>query len=151
MAALSNQLEKRQRGFSLIELIAVIIVLGVISFVVLPRFTSTDVAAVQSARDQVLGALFTAQQLAMARASDDNTLRVIIDADSLNVTENGTSVNQAGANFPLALPSGVTITAGTGTYDYDKLGRTSSAQIVLARGSTSATVNLEASGYAYSQ
>lgn len=138
-----------QKGFSLVELIAVIIVLGVISVVVLPRFANSDSAAVQSARDQALAALFTAQQIAMARASDDNPIRVTVTADRLNVTEDGSPVTATGGTYPLVLPEGVSISAGTGSYTYDKLGRTQSGQIVLSRGATSATIRVEASGYAY--
>ncbi len=136
-------------GFTLIELIAVIILLGVISVVALPRFYNTDTAAVQSARDQALSALFTAQQIAMARAGNGTTIQVDVDSTSLNVTENGTSVTATGGTYPLVLPEGVTVTAGTGTYIFDKLGRTDAGQIVLTRGSTSATLRVEASGYAY--
>ncbi len=138
-----------QSGFSLVELIAVIIVLGVISVVTLPRFANSDAAAVQSSRDQALAALFTAQQIAMARASGDNPVQVTVASDRLNVTENGTPMVATGGDYPLILPEGVTITAGTGTYTYDKLGRTQAGQIVLSRGTTSATIRVEASGYAY--
>ncbi len=140
---------RAQRGFSLLELIAVIIVLGVISVVATSRFSNTDVAAVQSARDQALTAFFTAQQLAMARASDANPIQITVTANSLNVTESGTSVTSTGTPYPITLPQGVTITSGTGSYSFDKLGRTSEGQLVIARGSTSATINVEASGYVY--
>ncbi|WP_193744955.1 Tfp pilus assembly protein FimT/FimU [Marinimicrobium sp. LS-A18] len=140
---------RKSSGFSLIELIAVIILLGIISVVALPRFYNTDAAAIQSARDQVLSALFTAQQLAMARASTSNTIQVNVVTSGLNVTENGTPVAATGGTYPLTLPEGVTITTGTGTYSFDKLGRTDPGQIVMTRGSTSATVRVEASGYAY--
>ncbi len=140
---------QKSSGFSLIELITVIIVLSVISVVAIPRFYSTDTAAVQSARDQALSAIFTAQQIAMARAGDANTIQLEVAASGLNVTENGTAVIATGGTYPLSLPEGVTITAGTGTYTFDKLGRTEAGRIVLARGSTSATLRVEASGYAY--
>lgn len=136
-------------GFSLIELIAVLVVLSVISIVATSRFSNTDLAAVQSARDQALTAFFTAQQVAMARASDSNPIQVTVTANSLNVTENGTSVTATGSPYPISLPQGVRITSGTGNYAFDKLGRTSVGQLVIARGSTSATINVEASGYAY--
>lgn len=139
----------KSSGFSLIELVAVIIVLGVISVVALPRFYSTDVAAVQSARDQTLTAFFTAQQVAMARANDDNPVQLTVTANSLNVTESGTPVVATGSSYPVTLPQGTAITSGTGSYEFDKLGRTSSGQLIIERGSTSATINVEATGYAY--
>lgn len=139
-------------GFSLIELIAVMVLLGVISFAVLPRFASTEGAAVQSGRDQVLAAAHTAQQLAMARSSDDTTVELVLGAGSVSVEENGTPVTATGDSYPSALPDGVSITAGTGRYDYDKLGRITGAApvtLTLARGGASATLRLEASGYAH--
>jgi len=140
---------RKSSGFSLIELIAVITLLGIISVVALPRFYNTDAAAIQSARDQVLSAFFTAQQIAMARASSSNAVQVNVVESGLNVTENGSPAVANGGTYPLTLPEGVAITDGTGTYSFDKLGRTDPGQIVLTRGSTSATVRVEASGYVY--
>lgn len=141
--------DSRSTGFSLVELIAVIVVLGVISFVALPRFANTDAAAVQSARDQALSAFFTAQQLAMSRGGQDNPVALVVSAGQIDVTERGASVNQAGANFPLILPEGVRVTAGMGRHEYDKLGRTQPAEILFTKGSVSTTIVLEASGYAH--
>lgn len=140
-----------QKGFSLIELIAVIIILGIVSVLVFGRFTNADTAAVQSGRDQVLNALFVAQQLAMVRDAGSDTIQVAITGDSADITENGNSLNRSGVQYPLALPEGVAVTGGTGVYTYDKLGRTTPAVIALSRGGTSASIRLEASGYAHSQ
>lgn len=142
--------KNRQRGFSLIELITVIIVLGIISVLAFARFDNADTAAVQTGRDQVLNALFVAQQLAMARSPDDS-VQVSLSATSVDITENDVSLTRSGVSYPLTLPEGVSITGGTGDYDYDKLGRTTPATIALSRGGTSASITLEASGYAHSQ
>lgn len=139
-----------QRGFSLVELITVIIVLGIISVVAFARFDNADTAAVQTGRDQVLNAFFVAQQLAMARSPDDS-VQVRLDATSVNITENDASLSRSGVSYPVTLPQGVSITSGTGVYAFDKLGRTTPAVIALSRGGTSASITLEASGYAHSQ
>jgi len=142
--------KNRQQGFSLIELITVIIVLGIISVVAFARFDSADTAAVQTGRDQVLNAFFVAQQLAMARDAGSNIL-VDLDSDQVDLREGGMSLNRSGVSYPITLPQGVSITSGTGVYAYDKLGRTTPAVIALSRGGTSASITLEASGYAHSQ
>jgi len=139
----------RCSGFSLIELIAVLIILAVVSFSVFVKFSNDNTAAVQTARDQAQSAFFTAQQIAMARSGEDTTIEVAVAASSLNVTENGNSVAATGCTYPLNFPDGVTVTSGIGTYTYDKLGRTDRGQVVLTRGSVSATLRVEASGYVY--
>jgi len=152
MAALEYvERRNRQSGFSLMELIAVIVVLGIISVVALPRFTGSDAAAVQSARDQAFSAFFSAQQLAMSRSSADNPVELVVSANSIDLREAGSSSNLPGGNYPLTFPSGVTVTSGAGSYNYDKLGRTTPGQVTFSRGSASATITIEASGYAHYQ
>lgn len=137
------------RGFSLIELIAVIVIMGVISFMAVPRFANSDAAAVQSARDQAFSAFFSAQQLAMSRSSADNPIELVVSANSVDLREAGSSSKLPGGDYPFTFPSNVTVTSGTGSYSYDKLGRTTPGQVTFSRGSVSATIIVEASGYVH--
>ncbi|HLP98882.1 MAG TPA: prepilin-type N-terminal cleavage/methylation domain-containing protein [Sideroxyarcus sp.] len=56
-----------QRGFTMIELIMVIVILGVISVVVLPRFFDSNTFEARGAADQVRSALRYAQKVAIAQ------------------------------------------------------------------------------------
>ncbi len=146
----------KSAGFSLIELIAVILVLSIISVFAYTRFSSSAIASVQTARDQLMSSLSQAQQIAMARSSAGTTIQLTIDTNRLNLTENGISLQLLSDNYPEDLPPGVSITSGTGILSYDKLGRVFDQMdnpvnktITLSRGGTTATIHLEATGYAY--
>ncbi|MDO3383002.1 pilus assembly FimT family protein [Gilvimarinus algae] len=134
----------RSKGFTLIELIAVMVILGIIGITVSSRFTDGEIASVQASRDDLLAALFFAQQSAMAR---DN-IAVQVSSTSVSVTENGTPIRVHQDAYPLNFASGVQ--AGSDLLlTYDKLGRTTAATITLTSGGTSALVTVSDSGYAY--
>lgn len=135
---------RTQQGFTLIELITVMILVGIISVTLLSRLGSVNSANIQAGRDDLIAALFFAQQSAMARSN----IQLVLSASSVSVTENGTPIKVHAQGYPLAFPSGVTATPLTLTYD--KLGRTTAATITLsATGGLSASITLEASGYAH--
>lgn len=133
-------------GFSLIELITVIVIAGALAFFALPRLQLSDTSLL-AGRDTIIVALSHAQQVAMARDSTSNPITVVLNAGSVDVRENGASISLPGASYPITFPNGVTITAGTGTLDYNKLGQTTASSIALNGGQ--ATVTVEASGYAH--
>lgn len=134
-------------GFSLIELIAVLIILGVVAFVTVPRFSSVN-SALQSGRDDTVAALFFARQIAMARDSAANPVRFVVTSSSLSVTENGVPLLYGGTQYPLTLPAGVSFATAT-VFEYDKLGRIAvPSDLSLSEGSNTLVVQVSESGYA---
>ena len=142
-------MRKVHSGFTLIELIAVIVIIGIMSVALLTRLSSVSNANLHTGRDDLIAALFFAQQSAMARSN----IRVTITESSISVTENGIPLATY-KGYPLNLPSGIKISSPTTpipvTLIYNKLGRTAATTINLTgSGGVSATVKLEASGYAH--
>ncbi len=133
-----------ERGFTLIELIAVIILIGIMSVTLFSRLGSVASTNVQAGRDDLIAALFFAQQTAMARSN----VQLVLTTNSVSVTENAVPLVVHSKGYPLSFPSGVSTTAQT--LSYDKLGRTTATTITLSgNGGISAVVRVEASGYAY--
>jgi MSHA pilin protein MshC len=131
-----------ERGFSLIELITVMILLGILSVVLFSRLGSTNTAAVQGSRDDIIAAFSLAQQTAMMRPN----ITLVVTANSISVNENSSPI--AGSSYPLNMPNGVSLSPPA-TFSYDKLGRTTAGAITVSRSGVSAQIAIEASGYAY--
>ncbi|RYY75993.1 MAG: type II secretion system protein [Gammaproteobacteria bacterium] len=134
---------RAERGFTLIELITVIILISILSVTLFSRLGSVGTANLQAGRDDLIAALFFAQQTAMARSN----VQLILTTNAVSVTENGTPIIVHSRGYPLNFPNGVTTSAQTLTYD--KLGRTTATTITLSASGASALVTVEASGYAH--
>jgi MSHA pilin protein MshC len=137
-------MQKQERGFTLIELITVVILISIISVTLFSRLGSVSTANLQASRDDLIAALFFAQQTAMARSG----VQLVLTSNSVSVTENGTPLIVHSKGYPFTFPSGVSTSALSLTYD--KLGRTTATTITLTgNGGASAVVTVEASGYAH--
>jgi len=136
----------RNKGYTLIELIAIIVLVGAISITLMSR-TDIGTAAIQSSRDDLIAALFFAQQQAMMRQN----ISLIVTSDTITVAESGVPIKVSSDYYPLRLPKGVSINPVT--LSYDKLGRTTAKTITLTgsgnSSGVSARVRVEASGYAF--
>lgn len=133
-----------ERGFTLIELVAILVLLGILSVAVLPRLMNSDAFDIRVSEDQIKSSIATAQQLALSGAG---TVVCQVNTNSISVTVDGTPVTFGGVTYPLNMPGSILLS--THTFNFDKLGRTSAATIVVSQGGDSGQVNVEASGYAY--
>jgi len=115
------------------------------SISVVSRFSGQS-AAVQASRDDVIAALFYGQQIAMARDSATNPIRVVATSNSVSVTENGMPLLHASVQYPLVFEGGVVLSPAA-TLNFDKLGRTTANAFTLSKSGVSATVTVSDSGY----
>jgi len=134
-----------QRGFTLIELITVILILGFISVAVLPRFLQSSSFESRSVQDQVISAARQAQQLAMSKAVNAN-VQLITDNSNhrirISYSEGGTQT------LDTDIPGATSIT--NTTVRYNKRGDLVGSSVIdININSGEHTVRIEKSGYAH--
>lgn len=134
-----------QRGFTMVELVMTIVILGIISAVAVPRFFDNNVFQSRGFADQVKATLRYAQKAAIAQ---HRFVCVSIAANAVTLSQGATSAcGGALAGYaPVTAPSGVTV--GAVTFSFDELGRSSAAQSIAVSGNAALIVEAE-TGYVH--
>jgi len=141
-----------QPGFTLVELVVVILLVGILSFVAMPRLFQTSGFTERNAAEEILTAFRYAQQLAMSRGGD---IQVVVAGNNYRVQAVGppiaivTNPNGRG-DYNVNLPGGITATNTTITFN--TLGRpTPNVRTNITIGTSGAyTVRIEEeTGYAH--
>ena len=156
---------KGEDGFTLIELIVVMMIVGILAVAVLPRFVDNQSFNGRGFSDETLAALRYAQKAAIAQRRN---VCVAFTATTVTLTIANAAGNIALApcNTPLASPTGVVtfvVTARPGisfsgtppaNFSFNALGQPSTTATVsmnISDGSTTWTVTLEReTGYVHS-
>jgi len=157
-------LPRCQPGFTLIELITVMMIIGVLAVVVLPRFDLLRGFDEIGYRDKVKATLEFARKSAVAQRRNvrvtlaGNNLTLTIDDDIPEGGSAGTYPRQlalpapdssCGATNQICAPSGVTL-AGTAALSFTPLGVPSSAGSYTVTGDAAQTITVEAeTGYVH--
>ena len=137
------------KGFSLVELIMTIVIIGILAVVALPRFFSTANFDQRGFQDELLSAVRYAQRLSIATQCpvqvNINAVANRYDMYFPNNTNPSTCAtapggyganpvqHPGGGNFARAAPSGVTITDGL-VVSFNSLGQPSTGESATVNG-----------------
>jgi MSHA pilin protein MshC len=93
----------KQLGFTLIELIMVIVLLGILSATALPKFSSKNVFSEHAFFSDTFNAIRYAQKLAVTTGCN---VQILINSNSYTLTRQGTSTSTtcSGSTYNLAIP-----------------------------------------------
>ncbi len=140
-------------GFTLVELITVLVILGIIGVTVSSRLAPTATFQLQASRDRVLAAFFIAQQRAMSQTlgvqllASPSAIDMRVDTDGDGNFADEASFNLDENAFPIQLDDNQTLS--NGTFTFDRLGYTGAGTLTLTQGSRSVDINVSSTGYAY--
>jgi MSHA pilin protein MshC len=153
-------LHKKQLGFTLIELIMVLVMLGILSATALPKFFTKDDFAEHAFFSDTLNAIRYAQKLAVTTGCN---VRVSISSNSYSLTRQGTSSSTscAGSTYHLAIPhpssgastysgseAGITLTSTASDFYFYPLGAASDDVILTINGIKTIHI-IAATGFVY--
>ncbi|HHQ4614961.1 prepilin-type N-terminal cleavage/methylation domain-containing protein [Aeromonas veronii] len=96
---------KKQAGFTLIELVIVIIILGILAVTAAPKFLNLQDDAKKAAADGVKGAVASASQLVYSRAVLDGSEKDDTGTKTVKLADNSTVTIKYG--YPTATSDGI--------------------------------------------
>ncbi len=154
---------RRQLGFTLVELVIVMIIIGVLSFVAAPLFFSSQQLASKLVSEQLISQLQLAQRVALGMSNQANPVSMQINASDATWQLALLKTNPAGGDplrFVVDLERGNTamsvdgnaINSGdTVTFAWDANANLTPYQnyTIRVQGESSQTVCLSAAGFAY--
>ncbi len=126
-------------GFSLIELVMVIVLLGIVMAAVVPKLRNPTDFSLEGSASMIVADIRNAQELAMATHDDKNVVFTLNGA-SYTVETESDSVFRT-----VDLPSGVTITSADVTFTFNPLGEPTvggGSSVTISSGVNSKTVTV---------
>jgi len=145
-----SRMDDDQRGFTLIELIMVMVIVGILAVVAVPRFFDNNTFQARGIADQVQSSLRYAQKIAIAQHK-----LVAVNITTGTSSDCGLTLVGGNVKCQISLPSGVTVTpAPPQTFTFNALGQpqpNAQASVVIAGGGVTSTITIEAeTGYVHS-
>jgi MSHA pilin protein MshC len=144
-------MHRHRPAFTVVELIAVMIIIGIITIIALPKFAETvRNSKVRSARDEVMSYFTRAHAVAIQRGQRTH---VRIDGDRMSVVTEANGLEQTILASDLQAGHGVSLYATQSEFTYDPRGFAQnipgSGRVVVSRDTRVMPVCVTALGKAY--
>jgi|LGOV01.1.fsa_nt_gb MSHA pilin protein MshC len=138
-------IDAKNRGFTLVELVTVILLLGILSVVALPRFFDTTTFTSRGFYDEMTGAVRYAQKLAVASGCDvrlsmvnsvpgvdgSYTLHQRVACDHITAFNRDVLQPAGSGAFAGSAPSGTTLSSTSPSVIFDALGRATPGGVIV--------------------
>ena len=119
------------KGFTILELITVILIIGIITAIVIPRMINTATISAQEAAKMVAADIRTTQMMALGDNTKTYSIEFTLGSGSYTIYKSFPTVFRT-----TTLPSGVTISTST-TITYDTYGQaTGTPTLIISVGGT---------------
>ncbi len=136
---ISKRITTGSSGFSLIELVMVIVLIGIVMAVAVPKLRKTSDFSLEGSASMIVADIRHAQELAMATHDDKNVVF------TLNGASYTVETGSDGVFRTVELPSGVTITSADVTFTFNPLGEPTvggGSSVTISADSNSKTVTV---------
>ncbi len=129
-----------QRGFTLVELITIIVILGIIAVTALPRFSGRSGFDSRAFSDQVKAALRLAQKLAIAQhrnvcvvvtTTAPATLAINVSSAEAGACDTALPSLSGSGNYLITAPGSAALTSSAATITFDRAGSPGATAITL--------------------
>lgn len=134
------QVLAESQGYTMIELIMVIVLLSILAVSALPKFTDTSVFSVEGAAAMVAADIRYAQELAMS-SNDDKKVDFTQDSSTYTLKNSDDSVFRT-----VELPSGVTVSSPSVIFTFSSLGEPTTgggSSVEIQAGSSTKTITVD--------
>ena len=142
----------RVPGFTLIELISVLVLVAILATTFISKTTPSNSFQIQASRDQLVAAFFIAQQKAMVQSqaiqlsTSGTTIDIRQNADANGVFSSTESMTVGGISYPIEILPNQSLSSSI--FVYDRLGQTTAGSVTLTQGTGRVDVVVSATGFA---
>ncbi|OGS98172.1 MAG: hypothetical protein A3K04_01870 [Gallionellales bacterium RBG_16_56_9] len=148
---------KRTPGFTLIELVMTLVIVGILAAVVAPRFFDTNIFQSRGFADQVQASLRYAQKIAIAQhrnvcvafTANSVTLNIASASGAASPCDTNLVSPTGEASYVINAPAGITFTATPTDFSFNALGTPSTAQTINITGATNGITIEAETGYVH--
>jgi len=154
MRLFDPSVDNNQRGFTLVELVMTMVIIGLLAAVAAPRFFDNNVFQSRGFADQVQATLRYAQKIAIAQhgfaclAFTNNSITLTIGATAACGTPLVSPTGQP--NYVITAPAGITFAAVPANFNFNALGTPSAAQTINITGAINGITIEAETGYVHS-